>query len=142
MASPKEVEVDLGAWEITEERVKQYLDAVGDASPVYPQAGLVPPLALAAYALGALLQKLVLPPSTIHSLQGLETHQPVQFGDKITGIARLGSPKVRGGYGFITISYTLHDGADQKVLTGKSTVLVPSGDAPSLSQGKSNRAAE
>ena len=127
MASLLEKELDLGRWTITEEGVRQYLKAVGDASPVYLESGLAPPIALAAYALGALLDKLTLPPGTIHSIQEVETLQPARLGEEITGIARLGKPKRRGSMEFITADYTLANSTGQRVLAGRSTVLVTSG---------------
>lgn len=140
MAAPPEKELDLGPWTVTEELAQQYLRAVGDTSPIYLEAGLAPPVALAAYTLGALLQQLTLPPGTIHSLQELETQRPVRFGDTISGVARLGRPKLRGEYQFMTISYTLANTSHQQVLTGKSTVLVPRSETFTMFQGKPNLA--
>lgn len=124
MASSPEAGLDLGRWTVTQEWVQQYLNAVGDPAPLYLEAGLAPPLALAAYALGALLRKLTLPPGAVHSLQELATLRPVRFGEEVSGIARLERPRLRGEMQFITASYTLLDCGGQQVLTGKSTVLV------------------
>lgn len=117
----------MGRWTVTEESVQQYLKAVGDSLPLYRQTGLAPPLALVAYALGAILQKLALPPGSIHSLQELEAHRPVRFGQEVWGIARLSRPKVRAGMQFVTVGYALQDSDNETLLTGKTTVLVPEG---------------
>ena len=117
-------EVDLGGWKLSDEFVQDYLEAVGDALPAYAHYGLVPPTALAARALGSLLEQLELPPGAVHSLQEIATIKPVSFGQEITGIASLGQPKRRGGMEFITAGFTLKDGEGRDVLTGKSTVLV------------------
>ena len=53
--------MELGTWELTEQFVHDYLSAVGDGLPVYARHGLVPPVALAARALGYLLEQLDLP---------------------------------------------------------------------------------
>ena len=132
LASPAETELYLGRWTITEDLIQQYLNAVGDTSPLYGGAGLAPPLALAAYALGALLQKLSLPPGTVHSLQELETQRAVQFGEELSGIASVARPKLRGNKQFVTISYSLRDQAGLEVQTGKSTVLVIGAGASDL----------
>jgi 3-hydroxybutyryl-CoA dehydratase len=118
------VEVSLGGWKVTESSVREYLRAAGDTLPAYFQHGLTPPLALAARALGALLQHLDLPPGAIHSLQETETLKPVHFGQDITGTARLDPVKRRGGMEFLTAGFTLKDEAGQDVLGGKTTVLV------------------
>jgi acyl dehydratase len=120
-----EAEITLGAWKVGEESVRQYLKAAGDMHLEYFEVNLVPPLALAAYALGALLEKLALPPGAIHSLQEMETLGPVKMGEEISGVARLERPRRRGGLQFTTASYILQKVSGQQVQTGKSTVLVP-----------------
>jgi len=106
-------------------RVQQYLKAVGDTSSLYSETGLAPPLALAAYAVGAFLEKLNLPPGTIHSIQEMETLAPISFGEVISGTARLGRPKRMGDRQFFSVTFTLVNSGSQKVLTGVSTVAVP-----------------
>lgn len=123
-ATSLETDIDLGVWHITEDRVRQYLLAVADGSQEYFQHNLVPPLALAAYTLGALLEKLSLPPGAIHSLQEIETVQPVAIGEEIKATARVERPRRRGNLDFITISYCLDNSNGQPVQTGKTTVLV------------------
>ena len=119
-----ETDIELGVWHISEDRVRQYLDAVADQSQEYFHHSLVPPLALAAYALGSLLEKLSLPPGAIHSLQEIETVQPVAIGEEIRATARVERPRRRGNLEFITFSYCLDNSQGQQVQTGKTTVLV------------------
>ncbi len=123
-AASLETDIELGVWHVTEDKVRQYLDAVADGSQVYYQYGLVPPLALAAYALGSLLEKLELPPGAIHSLQEIETLQPVAFGEEVKATARVERPRRRGDLEFTTVSYCVDNSAGQRVQTGKTTVLV------------------
>lgn len=131
-----ETDIDLGCWQLTEEKLRQYLEAVGDTPDLYLQHGLAPPLALSAYALGALLTQLNLPPGTIHSTQEMEVAAPVAIGQEIRGRAVLERPRRRGGWRFITVTYTLHDGSGVPVQTGKTMVLSPIGnDAAAGSAG-------
>jgi acyl dehydratase len=122
-----EAEITLGPWKVEKESVRQYLKAVGDTHLEYFESNLAPPLALAAYALGALLEKLALPPGAIHSLQEVEALGPVGMGEEISGIAQLERPRRRGNWQFTTASYTLQKANGQQVQTGKSTVLIPAG---------------
>ena len=124
-APSPESEFDIGCWHITEDHVRQYLAAVGDAQQEYYQLGLVPPLVLTACALGGLLDRLALAPGAIHSLQEVETLEPVEIGEQISGTARLERPRRRGDLEFTTFSYTLSSASGIKVQAGKSTVLVP-----------------
>ena len=118
------VELNLGGWEVNDEFVGDYLAAVGDGLSMYFQHRLVPPVALAARALGSLLERLELPPGAIHSLQDIETIEPVPFGEEITGTALMGPVRRRGSMEFITVGLTLKNGEGCPVLGSKSTVLV------------------
>ena len=117
--------VDLGTWTLAGEAVKQYLDAVGDELDIYTETGLVPPLALCAWALGAMLDKLSLPAGTIHSIQEVEAVAGVAAGDVIRGKAVPERPRSRGGLRFTTVVYTLYNVAGDPVQRGKTTVLTP-----------------
>jgi len=121
--------IDLGSWTLTEERVRDYLDAVGDGLDLYLGSGVVPPLALCAYALGAMVEKLSLPGGTIHSIQEMEALAGVAIGDEIRGEAVPERPRSRGGLRFMTVGYTLTGSTGEVVQTGKTTVLAPEGEA-------------
>ena len=116
--------MDLGSWAVTEEVLREYLEAVGDATPAYFQHGLVPPVALAARALGLLLERMDLPPGAIHSLQEIETLGPVSLHQTISGRATVSPPRRRGDMEFINAGFALNDERGDEVLAGKSTVLV------------------
>ena len=114
---------ELGDWHLTEDWVRLYVDAVAVSHSNYLKDGLVPPLALTACALGALLEKLELPSGAIHSLQEMETLKPLAIGARITGVAAVERPRERGGLMFTTVGYTLTDSDGFRVQTGKTTVL-------------------
>ena len=117
--------IDLGTWTLTEPSVREYLDEVGDDLGIYAEAGLVPPLALCAWALGAMLEKLSLPAGTIHSIQDMEALEGVVVGEEIRGEAVPERPRSRGGLRFMTVGYTLYNGSGDLVQRGKTTVLTP-----------------
>ena len=126
--------MELGSWELTEEFVHDYLRAVGDGLPLYSHHGMVPPVALAARALGSLLERLELPPGAIHSLQEVSALTPVAVGQVVTARASVGQPKRRGDMEFITAAVCISDKAGKDVLSSKTTVLVL--DSPSLHSSK------
>ena len=128
MAVSVETDLDLGSWTVTEDRVQRYLEAVGDNQPEYFEYSLAPPVALSAWALGSLLDKLALPSGAVHSLQELETSRGVKFGEVIQVTANFGKPRQRGNMIFLSVGYTLRDSAGQQVQHGKSTVLSTSVD--------------
>ena len=121
-----ERDLDLGSFDAAPDLVEAYLRSVGDSLPVYHETGIVPPLYLAATALGSLLRRLALPPGAIHSLQEVATLKPVPIGGEIKVSASLEKPRRRGGLEFITAVCTVE--LEGKVaLTSKSTVLLTSG---------------
>ena len=117
--------IDLGSWSLSEESVREYLAATGDDLGLYAESGLAPPLALCAYALGAMLEKLSLPRGTIHSIQEMEALAPVAIGESLRGSAVPERPRSRGGLRFLTVGYTVTNEAGDTVQTGKTTVLAP-----------------
>ena len=121
--------IDLGVWTLTEEAVREYLEAVGDDLDLYLDYVMAPPLALCAYALGAMLERLSLPAGTIHSIQEMEALAGVAIGEEIRGEAIAERPRTRGGLRFMSVGYTLRRASGEVVQTGKTTVLTPEGEA-------------
>lgn len=119
--------VDLGTFTAAPGRVREYLRAVGDDLPTYFDAGLAPPLYPAATALGMLLRQLGLPSGAVHSLQEIETLQPVEIGQELTVSATLERPRKRGGLEFITAVCRVEGPDGGLAITSKSTVMVASG---------------
>ena len=117
--------VNLGRWAVGEDFVREYLSAVDDDARIYQELGAVPPMALAARALGALLNQLALPPGTIHAAQELDSKRMVKLGEEVSCIASLSRPGRRGAWEFISADFTLYGDAGETLLSGKSTVLVP-----------------
>lgn len=118
--------IDLGRWQISADGVQEYLDAVGDTSPVYLEAGTPPPLMLAARVVGLLLERLSLPDGAIHSLQDVETRHAPTVGGEVSATAWLEPARERGGLRFLTVNYSIADsGGGQEVQRGKTTVLLP-----------------
>lgn len=130
MGSAPQAEFNLDPWLLSPGWVKDYLAAVGDRLPIYGEAGLAPPLALAARTLGQLLDKLSLPPGSIHSLQELVTRGPVRLGQQVLGTACQERIRQRGSLEFRTVAYQLHDGGGHGLLNGKGTVLIVHSQGP------------
>lgn len=117
--------VELGQWIVGAEFVAEYLGVVEDRTIIYRELDIVPPMSLAARAVGALVEKLALPPGTIHAAQELESRRLVMVGEQVTCRASVSKPRQRGGWAFVSADFTLSDTDGQAVLEGKSTVLIP-----------------
>ena len=105
-------------------RIKAYRDAVGDTLALYESEGVVPPLAAAALALGALLNQVGLPPGTLHVNEGLEFRLPLPVGAEVECRAVLAQRSQRAGMIVSALdSEILLDG--HSAITARATVFSP-----------------
>ena len=124
-------ELDLGRWVADRDYTDDYLSSVRDSSTIYHELEVIPPMALAARAVGALLDKLSLPAGTIHASQELECKRMAKQGEEVSCVVVLSRPLQRGDWRFVSVDFTLKDAELDTVMTCKSTVLVPGTDAES-----------
>jgi len=114
------------SFDLTADYVSQYLDAVEDASAVYRERGLAPPLAAAARGLGALLEVLDLPDGALHVGQEVAVRAGLPIGATLTLAGRVAERAERAGLIISVIEFELTPaGSDVAALTGRTTVAVP-----------------
>jgi hypothetical protein len=103
---------------------RAYLDATGDTLDLYASAGVAPPLAVAAFALGALLAEVSLPDGTLHASEALTCAAAVPVGAELECRATLTQRSVRAGYVVSVLdSDIVLDG--KTALSTRATVLSP-----------------
>jgi hypothetical protein len=125
---PKGHTFSPATFTLTGEDVSKYLDAVEDHNAIYRERGLAPPLAAAARGLGALLEALELAPGTLHTNQEIDVRGGVRIDALLTLSGRIAQRSERPGMVICAIEFELtHAGASSPALTGRTTVLVPSG---------------
>ncbi len=117
-------DLDLGRWTATPEFVDEYLSTLEDKCPVYQEEKLAPPIALAARTLAILIEKLDLPPGTVHISQEIISQKAVAVGQEVRGVAKASRPFLRGKWRFLSVEFALHCGQEE-VLRGKTTVMTP-----------------
>jgi mannose/cellobiose epimerase-like protein (N-acyl-D-glucosamine 2-epimerase family) len=105
-------------------RCRAYRDATGDALDVYDAQSAVAPLAVAAFALGALLESVGLPPGTLHANESLRARRAVPVGSTVECRSRVAQRSQRGGW-IVTVleSDALLDG--ESAVFSRATVLCP-----------------
>ena len=108
--------------------IAAYLQAVGDTSPLYQDSELVPPMAVAALAMAALLESISLPGGTIHVSQEIEFIDPVSVKDTITCRARVSRKHERGKLHLMTIELNVFNQTQEAVLSGKTSFVLPQND--------------
>ena len=119
--------LDLGSLMVDRGLVDAYLQAVGDENPIYSRLDAAPPLALAAHVLSTLIERLSLPPGTIHASQETECHGLVRVGQEVSCQAQLSRPARRGDWSIMAVQFQVIDPAGETLLDGKTTVMIPDG---------------
>lgn len=105
--------------------VSTYLQAVEESSRLYQTGELVPPMAVAAYAMAALFEAISLPPGAIHVSQELEFIDKVNVGDTITCSAKVIRKQDRGRLHLMTVGLDIYNQNRKKVLVGKTSFVLP-----------------
>ena len=110
--------------QIDERRVHDYVVATGDNLALYEEAQVAPSLAVAAFALGVLLEEVTLPPGSLHASEALLFKAPVPIDARVECRAVLAQRSLRGGYVVSVLqSEIVHNG--QTALIARAAVMSP-----------------
>ena len=104
--------------------VRSYVEAVED-STIEHHPGSVPPMALAALVIGALLKSAGLPPGAVHVAQELSFVRSVSVGQALTATARVLSRREHQGWILMGIELTVADDSGNSVMDGRATLTFP-----------------
>ncbi len=118
-------ELPASSYKLDSSTVAIYLKAVEETSSLYQGTGLVPPMAIAAYAMAALSKSICLPPGTIHVSQELKFIDTVSTKDTITSYAKVNRKQSRGKFHLLTIDLNVFNQNQKAVLTGKTSFILP-----------------
>ena len=113
------------SYKLDSSMVSTYLKAVEETSKLYQDTKLVPPMAIAAYAMAALSEGISLPPGTIHVTQEIEFIDTVSARDTITCHARVSRKQNRGRLHLMTIDLDVFNQNQKAVLAGKVGFVLP-----------------
>ncbi len=116
------------SYRLDSSTVVTYLKAVEETSSLYQDTGLVPPTAIAAYAMAALSESICLPPGVIHVSQELEFIDPVSIKDTITSYAKVSRKQSRSKFHLLIIDLNVFNQNQKAVLTGKTSFILPEHD--------------
>ncbi len=105
--------------------VGEYVSAVEESSPLYKEASLVPPMAIAALGVRAILEELALPPGTLHAAQELTMHRAVSAGEEVTCTAQVTQSSQRGDWRFAVVEFAIANHKSEAVLDGHTTLMIP-----------------
>jgi acyl dehydratase len=116
----KGYEFPTATFELSPEWVTAYAAATQDES----SRDTVPPMAVAALSVRALLENAALPPGSIHAAQELAFHGAAHLGDTVSASARVVSRGERAGW--VLMGFALESSANgRQLMTGRATLTFP-----------------
>lgn len=121
---PKGYEFPPTTFTLSPEWVDAYVDAVGDAAITKLNPGTVPPMAIAALSIRALIEASPLPPGALHAGQELAFRRVVSVGEELSVGARVASRGERAGWVLISVDLDVSAGGEQ-VMSGRGTLTFP-----------------
>ncbi len=113
------------AFQVDSATGADYLKAVEEDNVIYQNTGLVPPMALAALALKALINTISMPPGTIHVSQEFEFIDAVNTRDTLTSQAKVSRVQERGKLHLMTVDISVVNQEQKPVLAGKTSFVLP-----------------
>ena len=119
------------SFDLSEAWVDAYVASVEDEAIGALEGGFVPPMAIAALSIRALLDQASLPPGTLHAGQELTFTSPVRRGEPLTVTARIVSRGERAGWVLMGVELRVaRDGV--AVMTGRATLSFPVADGAAV----------
>ncbi len=113
------------SYKLDSSMVTTYLKAVEDASALYQDTVLVPPMAIAAHAMASLSESICLPPGTIHVSQEFEFIDAVSINDTLISYAKVSRKQSRGKFHLLIVDLNVVNQNQKAVLTGKTSFILP-----------------
>ena len=112
------------SFELTREWVSEYTAAVGDSAIAGVSANAVPPMAVAALSIRAMLEHASLPPGTVHAGQELSFRRGARVGEVLEVSGRVVSRGERAGWVLMSVEMNV-GAAGESVMDGRATVSFP-----------------
>jgi hypothetical protein len=112
-------------FQIDAATVADFLQATGETSPLFKDSPFIPPMAIAARAIGSLGIGTLVPAGVIHVTQQLEFLKPAKVGSELECRTRVERFIARAGLTMITVAMNVSDDTGTKVLSGKIGFILP-----------------
>ena len=112
------------SFELSAEWVAQYVAAVDDHAIAGLGADAVPPMAVAALSIRAMLEHASLPPGTVHAGQELSFRRGARVGEVLEVSGRVVSRGERAGWVLMSVEMNVSGGSDGR-MDGRATVSFP-----------------
>jgi len=114
-------------FQIDNNIVTDFLKATSETSPLFKNYPFIPPMAIAARAIGSMGIGSLVPAGVIHVTQQLEFLKPARIGAQLSCHTRVERYLARAGLTIITVAMNVTDETNSAVITGKIGFILPSG---------------
>ena len=120
----------VGPFHLDAAAVEAYLSSTEGDSSFYESLEAVPSMAVVGRTLGALTERLAMPPGSVHIGQDIEFLDTAGVGQELICSTKVARTSNRGGWRVMVLELTVH-AEERTVLTGKTTVMLPLEEAAS-----------
>jgi len=117
-------QLTIGPFAVDAGAAEAYLNAAGGEASFYRGMGATPPMAVAGRTLGLLIERLSMPPGSVHIGQELDFLDAAKPGERLVCAAKLARESRRGGWRILQLEFTVN-AEGRRVLGGRTTVMVP-----------------
>jgi acyl dehydratase len=117
-------QMTIGPFTVDAGAAEAYLNAAGGDASFYEEMGATPPMAVAGRTLGMLIERLSMPPGSVHIGQELDFLDTAKPGEPLACSAKLARESRRGGWRILQLEFTVN-AEERRVLAGRTTVMVP-----------------
>jgi acyl dehydratase len=114
------------AFDLSPDWARDYARAVEDeATAQHVGPDFLPPMAVAALSIRALLEEAALPPGTLHAGQELAFIRPVRVGERLEAGAVVAGRGERHGWVLMSVDLRVQDAGGHPVMDGRATISFP-----------------
>ncbi len=117
-------ELPCSNYELKPSMINAYLKAVEEDEEPYRSSNLAPPMAVAAYAMNAISDSVILPPGVIHTHGEIEFSGKVKTSDVISCCSKVSQKLDRGNVHLLTLDFSIFNQNGGAVLKGKTSFIL------------------
>ncbi len=118
--------ISSASYTFSAKDVEAYLAATADDGALTRDAYTIPPMAVAALAMGAISEDISFPDGAVHVSQQMEFRGAVKVAESVVCTSTVLSRRKRGSFNMLTLGMEVKNETGTVVYYGKTTVLLPS----------------
>jgi len=116
------------SFEITEEDLVCYLNAIGSSIPLSSSKLNIPSIAIAAWSLGSSMKAISLPEGAVHISHQISSSRSVCVGARMNFLSSIVQNELRRGVRFLKIEIKVTEG-DRPIIKQVATITIKESDA-------------